>query len=282
MVSQTLTVQVTSGGGGSVTRTFQEGVAGYNGTADTYLRQAGPTTSYGTASLLDVDNAEDSAGNDTQSLLIFNSIFGSGASQIPAGAWIASARLELNVTNAGSPIAFHRMISAWDEGRTWSTQGSGISANDVEAKATADVVTGPVKTGILSVDVTSSLRAWQQNPSAMRGWAILPTGSDGVDIHSENNTVKPKLIVTYTMPAASSVTMAAAPANESSTAAAESQNAGGDDPPRAAVTTESPAHEDTRQRTPANPSEHSPATRRRPVRPRAAANDAALDDLYTR
>lgn len=281
MVSQTLNVQVNSGGGGggSVTRTFQEGVAGYAGTSDTFLRQAAPTTSYATATSLNVDNAEDSAGNDAQALLQFKSIFGSGANQIPPGAQITSARLELNVTNPGNALSFHRMISGWHEGRTWSSQGNGVTANDGEAKATADVVTGAVPTGILSVDVATSIRAWQSSPSTAQGWAILPTGSDGVDFHSEQDTVKPKLIVTYTIPTPSSMMMAASPpeGEESPTAAQEADAQ--ESPAPAAAAASEVSNDDEARREVAEP-EQSPVARRRPTRPREEANDQAIEEMF--
>src|SRR5436853_4491509 len=81
------------------TVTFQQGVSGYGGSVDTMVREPFPDTSMATNSTLAVDFGS----NETkETLLLFGSIFGSGAGQIPFGATITSATLTLYVTN-GSP-----------------------------------------------------------------------------------------------------------------------------------------------------------------------------------
>ena len=69
------------------------------------------------------------------------------------------------------------MDQAWSDTDNWNSLGNGIQTNGTEALSTADAVTNSVSTGLLSIDVTNSLKAWQSNPSNNFGWAILPTGS---------------------------------------------------------------------------------------------------------
>ena len=71
----------------AVTVTFQEGVAAYVGTEDTYILQNDPTNSFGSLESVEWDT-EDTGGNPaTQKfgMIHFDNLFGSGAGKIPAG-----------------------------------------------------------------------------------------------------------------------------------------------------------------------------------------------------
>lgn len=89
------------------------------------------------------------------------------------------------------------MLRNWGDTDTWGSLGNGIQADNVEAASISDAVTGSVPVGPLSVDVTASLKAWQTNPDSNLGWAILPTGSNGVDLSSAEGITKPRLVVEY-------------------------------------------------------------------------------------
>jgi hypothetical protein len=97
-----------------------------------------------------------SGGPVRQALLRFDGLFGTGPGQIPPGATVTAASLELWVNapaDATVPIELHRMIAAWDPAvTTWkafSRNGQpGVQADGVEAAVTADgAVTAPVATG---------------------------------------------------------------------------------------------------------------------------------------
>jgi VCBS repeat-containing protein len=177
---------------------FQQGLGGYAGTVDTYLRQASPTTNYAMATSLNVDADEPpGSGSDAQALLRFEDIFGSGPGRVPVGARIVSCELRLQVFDPGNGLKLHRMLRSWLDTDTWNSLVGGIQADNVEASATADASTAAVGTGTLIIDVTVSLAAWQSSPSSNFGWAILPTGNDGVDFYSAQGTTPPKLIVTF-------------------------------------------------------------------------------------
>jgi hypothetical protein len=185
------------------TVTFQEGVNGYTGTLDTNVRGNNPDTQYSTDLSVPVDGVS-ATHLPIEALLRFENIFGGGPGQIPAGSEVASARLELNITDDGSALSFYRMLRNWVETETWNTLGAGIQTDDVEAVSTADASTGPVALGLLSVDVTTSLQAWSSDPTMNFGWAILQSGgSNMVQFNSSEGTTRPKLIVTFTAPPAS-------------------------------------------------------------------------------
>ena len=45
--------------------------------------------------------------------------------------------------------------------------------------------------------LTSLLQAWADNPAGNLGWALLPTGSNGVDFDSAEGAIPPRLVVSY-------------------------------------------------------------------------------------
>lgn len=177
---------------------FQQGVGGYAGAIDTWLGEAAAAVTMTRSPALKVD-ADNPGGTwlKAQALLRFDGLFGPGQGQIPANAVFRSATLRLNVQNPGDTINVHRMAADWSDGDTWNSRIGGIQADGAEAVAFADTSTGRSRIGTLAFDVLGSLRAWQTNPSANRGWALLPTGPDGVDFDSTEGTVPPRLTVTF-------------------------------------------------------------------------------------
>ncbi len=183
------------------TTSFQQGVNGYAGTIDTYLEQNAPTANNSAATSLNVDGDEPAGtGLDVQALLRFDNLFGNGVGQIPPGATINSAMLQLQVTNLGNSLNLHRMLTNWAATDTWNSLVGGVQNNGVEALAAADVASGAVALGTLSINVLSSLSAWNASPASNLGWVLLPTGTDGVDFDSAEGTIKPRLTVNFVPP----------------------------------------------------------------------------------
>ncbi|MGK7952731.1 MAG: NF038122 family metalloprotease [Xenococcaceae cyanobacterium] len=193
--SQSLTV-VDVNQTSSQTLTFEQGVNGYNGTIDTKLHGYYSTTNYGNATSLNVDGND--LGYPVQSLIKFDNIFGSQAGQIAQGATINSAILEIDVSDPGNGLKVHELLKNWSESSTYYSWGNGVSANGVEAASTAVATTNWVNTGILQIDVTESLKAWQADPTSNFGWALMATGSDGVDFGSSEGGNAPRLVVDVT------------------------------------------------------------------------------------
>ena len=192
-----------------VTLTFQDGVGAYAGTLDTYLRGAASSTSYGSSTTMSIDSSDSSY--PAHGLLRFDGIIGTAASQIPPGSAITSATLSFQVANAGSGFNLHRMLTAWSEASTWSSLGSGISANNVEASSTITASIGAntddfnVTIGLKTMTVTSDVQAWLGG-SPNHGFALLPfpAGANGVDFYTSDwssATQRPKLSVTFVPPA---------------------------------------------------------------------------------
>ncbi|KKK62350.1 hypothetical protein LCGC14_3005210, partial [marine sediment metagenome] len=182
---------------------FQQDVAGYYGTVDTFLQENLPSADNSLAAELSVDGDDPGGtGLDSQILLRFDDIFGDGPGQIPTGPGVTInwALLELMATNAGDGGALHRMLQPWTDSDTWDLLGNGVQANGVEALLTADLVAGEnvgVPLNLSSFDVTASLQAWLAAPESNRGWALLPIGSNGWDFYSAEGATPPRLIVNY-------------------------------------------------------------------------------------
>ncbi len=183
---------------GQGTSTFQQGVDGYSASSDTFLTGDYPTFSYGDWTVNEIDLS--SSGDHEHSLLQFDEIFGSAPGQIPFGSEIVSATLTLYVSNGGNQVVLHRMLTPWDDSVTWAGMGAGIQANGVEAAVTPDAWTSSyTSSGWTDIDVTASLSAWMADPSSNHGWAMLPTGTNGVDFYSTNNVSYwvPRISVDY-------------------------------------------------------------------------------------
>ncbi|GJL61425.1 MAG: hypothetical protein NPIRA04_00790 [Nitrospirales bacterium] len=184
---------------GDTTISFQEGIDGYANTEDTYLDEVTPNTSHGSETELEVDQS-----GETQALIRFDNLFGSGTGQIPLGAKIISASLTLDVTNpsdSSATISLYRMLSTWSESSTWNSMSSGIQTNGTEAASTADaIVTNPGSTGSSTLTgLESTLQAWSDGATNY-GWAIISNDTNGWDVSSSENgtsNLRPKLTVEY-------------------------------------------------------------------------------------
>jgi hypothetical protein len=181
---------------------FRQGVAGYTGTHDSNIRQAQPDVNF-VSDLYIWSDANDAGNtNNTQGLLRFDNIIGSATNQIPAGAVIHEAVLEMpsvGVDSMGDGGKFHAILQAWDDTTvTWNFfGGDGIQANGVEAAVTPTATAGnsalipDVQGTINTFEVTADVQAWA-NGTPNYGWCLLPWpgGSNGWGTRSsEFNTL---------------------------------------------------------------------------------------------
>jgi len=182
--------------GSRISVSFQQGVAGYAGTLDTSIAQSDPSANRGSQTLLRVDGDDpaDSA-QATQSLLRFDAVFGSKPSQVPPGAEISSAVLELNTEDAGDGAAFHRLLADWTEAASWNTFGGDGLQPGKELLSSADATLRSPGGGSSSVDVTQSVAAWSRDPCKSFGWGLLPLGTNGWTLSSSEGTTKPRLVI---------------------------------------------------------------------------------------
>ncbi|MBC7701677.1 DUF6701 domain-containing protein [Aquabacterium sp.] len=184
---------------------FQEGVNGYSGTQDTYLKKLAADTDYGASTTLIVD---DGSPNDMQTLIRFDNIIGSGVSQIPAGSTINSAtlRVYVSIKDALDQISTYRMLSTWSEASTYNSMVSGVAINNVEASSTVLYSLDAGAEFLTNITgLASSVQAWADGATNY-GW-LLATGSSDADNwnidSSEGATVsrRPRLTVDFTPPA---------------------------------------------------------------------------------
>jgi hypothetical protein len=182
-----LAISVTPAGA-SQTVTFQQRVNGYTGTLDTDVWGDAPNNQYSTSTFVRVDGR--STNYPAHALLQFANLFGSGPGQIPVGAQITSAKLEITVTDDGDAVklCMLRWVAAEREhlGGIRRTMLSGQHGRS----STGYVVR------VSSIDVTTSLLAWANAPLTNFGWAILQ-GTNKVQFDSSEGTTPPKLTVTF-------------------------------------------------------------------------------------
>lgn len=180
---------------------FQQGAVNngvtYTGAVDTMLQQAAPTANNSTAVTLNLSNAN--SPNNSQALLRFDNIFGSGAGQIPAGAKIISAFVHLTVTAGGHMPSFHRMLQTWSATDTWNSRTGGISRDGVEAENTPLAPDSYQNPGTFRFVATPHLKLWQAG-TPNYGWLIENMRELVLSFASSDNATlanRPKLIVTY-------------------------------------------------------------------------------------
>ena len=184
--------------------TFQAGVNGYDGTVDVELWALAPTT------ILDSNpNATTDANNDggeSQILLRFEKIVGTGPHQIPPGSAVHSATLTVSAFDQGDTVHLHRMLVAWPRQATWTTMVGGVTADGFEASPHRESFTfGKIaaNSSAIPFDVSDSVQAWVGG-APNHGWVFINVGGNGWDFYThEFDDVKqhPKLVVEFTPPA---------------------------------------------------------------------------------
>jgi hypothetical protein len=199
-----------------VTTRFQEGVNGYATEHDTSIRgDQGSTVLNGNATNVvdaDIDNNSANGKQVEQALIRFDSLFGAGAGQLPAGAIIQSAKLVLRTGTGGSDvsedqISLNRMLVDWNSSTaTWTTfGGDGVQADNAEAAASESFHATPDATnGFMVFDITDDLLAYQAGTASNFGWVLTgpATGQDGWVWNSDNAATasdRPMLEVTYSL-----------------------------------------------------------------------------------
>jgi hypothetical protein len=185
------------------TVSFQQGVDGYKGTVDTEI------WALATKTLLESNpNASSDANNDggeSQVLMRFDEIIGSGAKQVPKNARVKSARLMVSAFDQGTTVNLHRLLVPFDESATWSSMVSGLSADGFEASRHKDSFTfGKIAANSSEIifDVTDTVQAWV-NGEDNHGWVFMNTGGNGWDFYASefmNTSQRPKLVVEFVAP----------------------------------------------------------------------------------
>jgi hypothetical protein len=207
---------------GQTSTSFRQGVNDYASAFDTNLRQATPDANYATENTIWSDASDAGTNNATECLLRFDNIIGTDTNQIPPGAFVQAAVLELPCLGPdamGDGGRIYAMLQPWtDTSVTWNTYGTnGIQPDGIMASSTPTVVAGnaskdpDVQATINTFEVTSDVQAWVNGSRTNYGWAILPWagGNNGWGTRSsewsnfvypdEPNRERPRLRVFYTV-----------------------------------------------------------------------------------
>ncbi|TWU41147.1 Calx-beta domain-containing protein [Novipirellula artificiosorum] len=167
----------------------------FGATQDTFLEAFGTAVINGGDLLIHVEGPGGPGIGEAQGLLRFDNIFGSGAGQIPLGAVISFAGLQVDVDSVGANVALHQMLVDWSQSTaSWDSFGGGIQTDGVEAEALAEALLGG---GSGFANVTSTVQDWSDGDSNY-GWSLFSTlggAANSVDFYSENSSSDPMLTV---------------------------------------------------------------------------------------
>jgi hypothetical protein len=204
---------------------FQTGTNGYTSGHDTDITQSSPNNTNNTLAVIWSDGADPGQSDLTEALFRFDDIIGTGPNQIPPGAHIESAMLNLACLSStdcnGNGGQFFALYQPWVETNltwnSWNANGQGILNNGVQAAITPTATAGTytlaannyVPGGYHSFEVTADVQNWA-NGAPNYGWGVVPWyisstglwGADGWGINSSkdpNISSHPQLVVYYTL-----------------------------------------------------------------------------------
>ena len=199
--STAVSITVT-GTAGPTTASFQQGVAGYAGMVDTYIRGNATTTNSGSATTLLLDGKPDNAA-----LLKWD------LTTIPAGKTVTAVSLKFNVVVPSSHVyEIYALRRAWSESEAtwvratsvtnWSTAGASNTTSDRESTVLG--LLSSSSTGARTVTLNASgiakVQSWINAPATNHGFVVQDyTVSKGLDVtSSEGVTVSQRPILTIT------------------------------------------------------------------------------------
>lgn len=199
---------------------FSYGVNGYTSAVDAEIVQTTPDVSTPAGITIWSDGADVGQADATEALLRFDNIVGTATNQIPPGAHIEAAMLNLASVNSSAAMGdggrFFALLEPWDDATTtWNSWGpNGIQNDGVQASVTPTVTAGSpslnpnVQGGFHAFEVTPDVQNWVSGATPNYGWGVVPWpgGSDGWGFATSddpNVTNHPQLVVYYTLAATS-------------------------------------------------------------------------------
>jgi len=190
-------------------------------TADARVEQSDPLKNFGTSVNLIVRSKFDgeTVYDNMRSFIIFD------LSSLPAGANISSATLKLYMQDAPGVYSrtyeVYRVVETWNESTiTWDNQPG------VESTATSNTLTGTDIDVWLSWDVTTDVQDFHSGSLTNYGWMIRDMVEDSGTgrwaefrsrEYSDNETLRPKLEITYTTTTTSTTSTTSSTTTESTT-----------------------------------------------------------------
>jgi hypothetical protein len=191
----------------TTTYSFQDGIAAYSGTLDTYLDSGAATTPQTTAASLVADydySAFPTVSRTRQCVVKWD------VSAIPSSATVVRAYVEFYVNTEGLGLRLFKVLSSWVESDTWNTLSSGIQVDGIDAVTTPDALWGPTAagggmdtyTGYIHINISpDTAQDWVTAPANNKG--LLVTGpvestGDGIQIDSREGATaarRPRLVI---------------------------------------------------------------------------------------
>jgi len=172
--------------------------SGATETDDSQISADNPNTNFGSSTEINVDGLSPHA----HGVIKFPNVFGSGPGQVPLGASIVSATLEVNCLNVGNTVRLYRLIEDWLEAEvTWNNRAVGISWTNPGADGSGSHAETALdgncsSTGWRTFDITAFAQDWS-NGAPNYGIVLKDTGTDGVDFYTSESATPPVLKVTY-------------------------------------------------------------------------------------
>ena len=180
--------------------TLQQGVLGYSGTTDTYLKQWEPSTNYGNDELMVVN------GVNQVSLLKFD------LSDFTSSPIMVHAAYLYVTTSWGSgdlDLSLYRLLRPWHETQAnWIYARSGVTWGEPGcADTTSDHLSVPVDTRRLSApstqyrfNVRKLVEYWIDHPGENNGVLLLGNGAGSYQVHTSEHSLtlsRPMLEIIY-------------------------------------------------------------------------------------
>jgi hypothetical protein len=207
---------------GPQTVTLQQGLTGYGGVADTTLDAWVPEEPYGAATDLRIFFSRQQISSPMEPMLRFD------MAPVPSEAYVEKATLWLYLLAAPPDdlrANVHQVLRAWDEGAAtwqlaaagepWTEPGARGAGTDRAAQGMAQqrLSAGPQWYGF---DVTAVASGWAQRPSQNNGLIVVSAAGDSeanvlarfASSEHKNESVRPKLEVTYRLPISAAANMA--------------------------------------------------------------------------
>jgi len=196
-----------------VTVSFQDGLAptpAFDGTTDSYIREATATTNYGAAATLQVDGDEPSGTSTDMSIVIRWYFTG-----IPASATVDAVRIHFNTLNVGGGYSCFALLRDWNQDEvTWNLASAGNPWGAPGAEAVTDRDSLPLctfnagSTGPITIDLNAEgialVQSWVNDTADNNGIIIAdPVTTNGADFDSSESPTamnRPRLEITYTVP----------------------------------------------------------------------------------
>jgi hypothetical protein len=165
---------------------------------DAQISAATPATPDGGGALITVSGPTP----HTHGLVKFPALIGSGSGQVPAGAIITSATLQVSCVDPGNVMGLYRLTEGWVEDQaTWNERSTGVAwtvpgADGAGSNAGVGLAAACTATGPKAVDITQFVQEWS-NGAPNHGLVLTESGSDGVDVASSESANSPVLTVVY-------------------------------------------------------------------------------------